>query len=50
MNTSEIEKIVNEAFESKQNISEKSDKKVLEAINKTIELTDSGEIRVAEKE
>ena len=49
MNTSEIEKIINEAFENKQNISEKSDKKILEAINKTIELTDSGEIRVAEK-
>ena len=49
MNTSELEKIINEAFENKQNISEKSDKKVLEAINKTIELTDSGEIRVAEK-
>ena len=44
MNTSEIEKIINEAFENKQNISEKSEKKVLEAINKTIELTDSGEM------
>ena len=49
MKTNELEKIINEAFENKQNISEKSDKKVLEAINKTIELTDSGEIRVAEK-
>ena len=49
MKTNELEKIINEAFENKQNISEKSDNKVLEAINKTIELTDSGEIRVAEK-
>ena len=49
MKTNELEKIINEAFEKKQNISEKSDNKVLEAINKTIELTDSGEIRVAEK-
>ena len=39
-----LEKIINDAFENKQNISEKSDKKVLDAINKTIELTDSGEI------
>ena len=45
----ELEQIINEAFENKQNISENSDKKILNAINETIELTDKGTIRVAEK-
>ena len=49
MNKSELEKIINKAFDNKQNINEKSDKEILEAINQTIEFTDKGELRVAEK-
>ena len=49
MKVSEIEKIINDAFDNRQNISDKSDKRILDAINKTIDLTDSGSIRVAEK-
>ena len=32
MKPNELEKIINEAFENKQNISESSDKKILEAL------------------
>ena len=49
MKTNELEKIIDEAFEAKQNISDKSDKKILDAIKETIELTDKGSVRVAEK-
>ena len=49
MKIEELEKIINEAFENKDNISEKSDKKILDAINETINLTDNGSLRVAEK-
>ena len=49
MKLDELEKIIVEAFEDKEKISENSDKKILDAINETIELTDSGNIRVAEK-
>ena len=49
MKNSELEKIINEAFENKQKISENSDKKILDAISETIELTDKGNLRVAEK-
>ena len=49
MKINEIEKIINEAFDNKQNISEKSEKNILNAINETIELTDKGNVRVAEK-
>ena len=49
MKVDELEKIINNAFEDKQNISDTSDKKILDAINKTIDLTDKGSIRVAEK-
>ena len=49
MKIEEIENIINEAFEKKQSVSEKSDKKVLDAISETIELTDKGNVRVAEK-
>ena len=34
MKPDELEKIINEAFENKQNISGNSDKKILDAINK----------------
>ena len=49
MKVDELEKIINDAFEDKQNISDSSDKKILDAINETINLTDKGSIRVAEK-
>ena len=49
MKIDELEKIINQAFDDKQNISEKSDKKILDAINETIELTDKGIVRVANK-
>ena len=49
MNKSELEKIINKAFDNKQNINEKSETEILKAINQTIELTDKGELRVAEK-
>ena len=38
MKPNELEKIINEAFENKQNISESSDKKILDAINETIKI------------
>ena len=49
MSTSELEKIINKAFDDKQNINEKSNTEILKAINQTIELTDKGKLRVAEK-
>ena len=49
MKLNELEQIINDAFNSKQNISDKSDKKIIDAINQTIELTDKGDLRVAEK-
>ena len=49
MKVDELEKIINNAFEDRKNISETSDKKILEAINQTIDFTDKGSIRVAEK-
>jgi 2,3,4,5-tetrahydropyridine-2,6-dicarboxylate N-succinyltransferase len=50
MNLNNLEKIVNESFENKDQINSNSDKSIIEAISETIELTDSGKIRVAEKE
>ena len=49
MNLSELEKIVNETFENKDKVNTNSDKSIANAINETIELTDQGKIRVAEK-
>ena len=49
MKPDELEKIINEAFENKQSVSESSDKKILSAIKETIEQTDKGNLRVAEK-
>ena len=45
----EFENIINTAWESKDSINGQSDKSILDAINQTIELVDSGELRVAEK-
>ena len=49
MNTKSFEKIINEAWNNKSQVNSKSSRKILNAISKTIELLDSGEIRVAEK-
>ena len=49
MNTSSFEKIIGEAWNNKNKVNSKSDKKLLSAISETIELLDSGKIRVAEK-
>ena len=49
MKVDELEKIINGAFEDRMNISETSDQKILDAIIQTIDLTDKGSIRVAEK-
>jgi 2,3,4,5-tetrahydropyridine-2,6-dicarboxylate N-succinyltransferase len=46
----ELEKIINKSFDNKDKINTNSDKSIIDAINKTIELTDQGKIRVAEKE
>ena len=49
MDLKSFEKIINEAWEKKSQINSKSNKKLLKTINQTIELLDSGKIRVAEK-
>ena len=49
MNLHKLEKTINESFEVKEKVGPKSDKKLIKAINETIELVDSGKIRVANK-
>jgi len=49
MNTDSFEKIINEAWNYKNQVNSNSDKKLLNTISETIELLDSGKIRVAEK-
>ena len=49
MSTNSFEKIINEAWNNKSQVNSKSSRKILNAISKTIELLDSGEIRVAKK-
>ena len=49
MNTKPFENIIDEAWNNKSKIVPKSDKKIINAINKTIDFLDSGKIRVAEK-
>ena len=50
MSYDKLEKIINESFEKKEKVSPKSDKKLVKAINETIELVDNGKIRVANKQ
>ena len=50
MSYDKLEKIINESYEKKANVGPKSDKKLIKAINETINLVDSGKIRVANKE
>jgi 2,3,4,5-tetrahydropyridine-2-carboxylate N-succinyltransferase len=49
MNLNELEKIIDESFDNKDKINTNSDKSIIDAINKTIDLTDQGKIRVAER-
>jgi len=49
MTTKSFENIINEAWDNKNQVNSKSDKKIINAIGKTIDLLDSGKIRVAEK-
>ena len=49
MKLNELEKIINDSFENKDKINTNSEKTIINAINETIELTDQGKIRVAEK-
>jgi len=49
MNTNSFEKIINEAWNNKSKINSKSEKRIINSINKTIDLLDTGKIRVAEK-
>ena len=49
MNINSFEKIIDEAWNNRSNVHSKSDKKLLNTISKTIDLLDSGKIRVAEK-
>ena len=45
----EFEKIINTAWDKKDEINSKSDQSIIDAIKETIELVDEGKIRVAEK-
>ncbi len=47
---SNIEKIINEAWENRKDISPDSDKSIIDAINETIEQLDQGKIRVANRQ
>ena len=49
MNLNSFEKIINESWNNKNQVNSKSSRKILNAIIKTIDLLDSGKIRVAEK-
>ena len=49
MSYNKLEKIINESFEKKEKVGPKSDRKLVKAINETINLVDSGKIRVANK-
>jgi len=49
MDIKNFEKTINKAWDVKDQINSKSNKKILSAIGKTIDLLDVGKIRVAEK-
>jgi len=49
MSLESFEKTINKAWDKKSQINSKSNKKLLNSISKTIDLLDSGKIRVAEK-
>ena len=47
MDTKSFENIINKAWDNKNQVNSKSDKKIINAVGKTIDLLDSGKIRVA---
>ena len=49
MKLDKLEKTINESFEIKEKVGPKSDKKLIKAIEETINLVDAGKIRVANK-
>ena len=49
MSKNELEKIINETWDRKEEINKNSDKKIIDAINQTINDLDSGVARVDEK-
>ena len=49
MSNKEIEKIIEEAWNKKEQINKDSDQKVIDIINQSIKNLDSGKARVAEK-
>ena len=49
MNKNELEKIIDQAWDKKEEVNKNSDKKIIGAINQTIDNLDSGAVRVAEK-
>ena len=46
---SNLEKIINDVWQNKNQINQNSDKSIIDAINQIIDLLDQGKIRVAEK-
>ena len=46
---SDIEKIINDAWENKNQVSQNSDKSIIDSINQIIDNLDQGKVRVAEK-
>jgi hypothetical protein len=46
---SDIEKIINKAWENKDNVNQDSDQSLKDAINQMINDLDNGKVRVAEK-
>ena len=46
---SNIEKIINDAWEKKEQVNQNSDKNLKDTINQIIDDLDSGKVRVAEK-
>ena len=49
MNSKEVEKIIEEAWNKKEKINKNSDQKIIDVINQLIKDLDSGTVRVAEK-
>ena len=45
----ELEKIINDAWENKEDINQNSDQSIINSINQIIENVDQGKMRVAEK-
>jgi 2,3,4,5-tetrahydropyridine-2-carboxylate N-succinyltransferase len=49
MSKNELEKIIDQAWDKKEEVNKNSDKKIIDAINQTVNNLDSGVARVAEK-